>query len=557
MINNDLTSHENSTANAHIASAISVSASQFLEIPVTATDAQSVFNYLDQAETLNMGNHRATEHGNVIPRKAITSEYNLQENNLVPATPVITYLNHPPNVNNVDDIAIGDDLVRFQPLNNTNFIFDAQFSLVKPGQIITINYGNGISASFPIDSVRYIPNTEYVVRINGTNLFDTIATDGYVNSAVAQIDIAKFNLNPGGVLAIAAANASNLNGPTSYSNNLSSVIVGSPRGASAIGLDFNPNQLDANHYNLYLQLYPTGNPIDHVIALPAIDVTGNAGITPGIYNLDTIIEVTNVNLRKIGYNYRFIAFSYLGEFGIMLADAINGASFAIITGDNSSGTLIPGIYTSNVIGGNSLDDYDAFGFGSIGANIASPAYQTTWANQTAAQNPTKIITPLKNRNFIVNGQRRDNFIPPYLANVGGYWDGYISDRNPVGNSTVEVTYTINLDLAAAGLKPGKTLVIQPNSGIGFSNPLYSDIDYGRFIIKNVVFTTPCGNISGETQITVINGIHANGSGFASSANPQLPVQIWFSDDSVGFDLENVIDQNPTALSFARFHEISI
>ena len=55
---------------------------------------------------MNLGNHRATEHGNVIPRKAITSEYNLQENNLVPATPVITYLNHPPNVNNVDDIAI-------------------------------------------------------------------------------------------------------------------------------------------------------------------------------------------------------------------------------------------------------------------------------------------------------------------------------------------------------------------------------------------------------------------------------------------------------------------
>ena len=77
----------------------------------------------------------------------------------------------------------------------------------------------------------------------------------------------------------------------------------------------------------------------------------------------------------------------------MLADAINGASFAIITGDNSSGTLIPGIYTSNVIGGNSPDDYDAFGFQYIGANIAGPAYQTTWANRTAAQNPTENYYP--------------------------------------------------------------------------------------------------------------------------------------------------------------------
>lgn len=547
-INNDLVDHENSIVGGHVASTITVDNSQFLEIPSTATDAQAVFNYLDQAETLNVGQHRATEHGNVVPRKSWAKEYNLNENNIVPTTDVITYLVHSPNVNNVDDISIGDDLIKFQPIN-TNFTFDAKFSLVKPGQIITVNYGNGISTTFPIDSIRYIPNTEYIVRINGTNLFDGYAT--------AKIDLPQFDTNVGGVLAAAAANATTggASGATAYSSNLSSIIIGSPRGATAIGFDLDLNQLNSTHYNLYLELYPTGNPADRVISLPVIDVTGNLGITPGKYNLDNIIESINSGFRTVGYNYRFIAFSYLGELGIMLADAVGGVSFAIISGDNSSGTFATGAYTNNIIGGATLDDFDAFGFGSTGANVASPAYQNTWNDQTSAQSPTKVISPLKNRNFIVNGQRRDEFIPTYLANSDGYWDGYISARNQVGGTTVEVTYDINLNLEAAGIKPGKTIVIQPK--ILFTDSLYSDVDYGRFFIKNVIFIPPCGNISASTQITVINGIHATGSGISASALPPLPVKIYFKDDSVSFDLENIIDQNTTATSYARFHEIYI
>ena len=45
--------------------------------------------------------------------------------------------------------------------------------------------------------------------------------------------------------------------------------------------------------------------------------------------------------------------------------------------------------------------------------------------------------------------------------------GVFSDRDPIGNCTVEVTYTIDLYIAAAGLKPGKTLVIQPKFRLDF------------------------------------------------------------------------------------------
>src|SRR5690606_36541477 len=131
-------------------------------------------------------------------------------------------------------------------------------------------------------------------------------------------------------------------------NNLGSVIVGNPRGATAVGLDFNPNQIDQSHYNLYLELYPTGNPEDKVISLPAVDITNNQGTTPGKYTLDSIIQTTNNKFRELGFNYRFIAFNAHGNFGLMLADCIDGASFAIISGSNASGSLSEGTFTNNV-----------------------------------------------------------------------------------------------------------------------------------------------------------------------------------------------------------------
>jgi hypothetical protein len=548
-INDDLVSHENSISGAHVSTAISVDVSDFNEIPQSANTVQKALDYLDDAEVLNLGQHRATQHSNGIPKISRSQSQILPDGyreNVVPATSAITYLVHNPNTTPVDDLSIGDNVIKFVP-DNSNFIFDSYFSKVKIGDVARINYGNGIEVSFPIESIRYIPNTEWIIRINGINLFDS-------STSLVRIDRSLYDSETYGVLAIAAANARDSSAPI-YTNILSSVIVGHPRGAVALGLGFDSNQLNSSHYKLYLELYPSGNPSEKTISLPFIDVTGNLGATPGAYTVDSIVQTTNDKFREIGYNYRFIAFSYNGEFGIMLADAINNASFAIINGSNSSGTLLTSSFTDNVIGGNSLDTFDALGFGSLGSDVASPSYQGSWIDETAAQIPTKVLTPLKQRFAVVNGQKIDTFLPTYMANEDGYWDGYISARTPIGITNIEVTYTVQLDLKASGLEPGKTLVIQPT--LSFSDPAYLDVDYGRFIIKSVNFIDACGSVGASTEITVINGLHAFGSGFGFSSSPALPVKIYFSEDSVSFDNQNLIDSGVSSTDYSRLHEIFI
>lgn len=553
-INDDLTSHENSISEAHNASAIIVDTDNFKEIPVIATNAQAVFDYLDQAEVLNIGLHRATQHINGIPKIARSEFIGVDGygetlvgfgQNVVIPTLAEAYLLHPPNITPSDDLSFGDDIIKFIP-DNTNFAFDAMFSQVKVGDVIRIDYHNGLEATFPIESIRYTPGSEWLVRINGVNLCESLACS-------ARIDRSLVDRETSGILSVASANAWDATQPA-YTTILSSVIVGNPKGASALGLGFDANQINSTHYNLYLQLYPSGNPTDRIINLPAIDVTGNAGVTPGKYTLKSIVESCNNELRTFGYNYRFIAYEYNGEFGIMLADAIGNVSFSIVSGDNSSGTLQPGSFTNNIVG-DASDTFDALGFGVNGSDIASPVFQSTWVDATAAQKPTKVICPLKNRFYYVNGQRLDKFEDTYLAEGDGYWDGYISARNQLGATTVETTYTVLNNLAPSGLKPGKTIVIQP--AVAFSDPLYSDIDYGRFIIKSVNFIGSCGSASAQTQITVINSLHASVTATASSAMPTLPVKLYFSSDSVDFDDQSLIDSGSSVTNFGRFHEIYI
>lgn len=548
-INDDFTSHQNTSLEAHIASAIIVDTDNFKEIPLSATNAQSVFNYLDQSEILNMGQHRATQHANGIPKISRSTVIGLDGygHNVVPSTSCYTYLTEPPNTFPVDDLFFGDDIIKFVP-DNSSFKFDALFSQVRVGDLIRVNYANGLEAIYPITSIRYTPGSEWLVRINGTNLCSS--TDGY---ASARIDKSLYDVDTAGIFATAHANARNLSGPTA-TNNLSSVIVADPRGAMALGLNFDPNQLNSTHYNLYLELYPNGNPADKVVSLPPIDVTGNAGATPGLYTLSSVVATTNDKFREFGYNYRFIAFEHNGEFGVMLADVINSASFAIINGTNSSGTLVTGSYTNNVIGGNNIvsDIFDPLGFGTLGSNLASPAYQGTWADSTAAQIPTKVIRPLNRRYAIVNGQKLDKFQDMYLA-TDGYWDGYVSSRVQLGLSTVETTYTVSASLAASGIKAGKTLVVQP--AIGFDSPLYNDVDYGRFIIKSVNFIGACGTSPAYTQITVLNSIAGSFLPAVPSAEPDLPVKLYFSYDSVGFNFDNIIDTLSGSTDYKRFHDI--
>ena len=545
-INNDFTSHQNATADAHVAAAISIDVSNFESIPLTADTVQKFVDYIDDFDAITVREHRATQHANGIPLIARSQGLVLPDGygwqNVVPATLVSTFLVRSPNTTPTDNISTGDDIVSFVP-DNASFLFDSQFVRVKVGDIIRINYANGTEVSFPVESIRFIPGSEWIVRLNGVNLADT-------DLAFARIDRPRFDRETAGVLAVAAANAT----PTgSFDTTLQSVIVGHPHGASTVGIGFDPGQLDALHYKLYIEMYPTGDPSDRVISLPAIDVTGDAGINPGKYTFDSIIDATNKKLREIGYNYRLIAFAYNGDFGIMMADPINNASFAIISGNNSSGTLSEGIFTENVIGDAAGDGFDALGLGSNHSNIASPAFISSFTDSTAALIPTKVIVPRKSRYYMADGVKSDIFASTWQANSDGYWDGYISARNPIGAFTVETTYTVELDLRAAGLRPGKTLVIQPT--VAFTDPLYNDIDYGRVIIKSISFAICPGDPS-LTLITVINGIHGLGSGLSASGEPTLAVRVYFGEDSVSFNNQNVIDiASPP--NYHRLHEIFI
>jgi hypothetical protein len=471
--------------------------------------------------------------------KPLTDYY---RENIVPLTSCSTFLIHPPNTTTVDDVTIGDDIISFSP-SNTNFLFDSQFSQIKPGDIITINYSNILSSYFIIDSVRYISGVEWVVRINGYNLADT-------TNATARIDRPLYDYNTSGILAVASANAIPY---IYYSTLLGGLIVGDPRGATALGLGFHSHQINSTHYNLYLEFYPTGNPSEKIITLPAIDVSGNIGGTPGSYSLSQIVQNTNNAFRKTGYNYRFIAFEYNGNFGIMLADSLDGASFSILNGDNSTGTLTD--LTNNIIGDALDDNYDSLGFGRNNANIASPKYQSTFIDSTAALLPTKIIRPFKRRDYIVNGKRKDTFYPTFKADSEGYWNAIIDSKTTTA-TTIEITYKVELDLCAAELKPGKSIIVHPS--VDFDNILYNDIDYGRFIIKSVSFTEPCGDIGATTLITVINGVHATGNPISSGTGAiGLNVKLHFSEDSIGFNNEQIIDGVSAIHDYHRFHEVYI
>src|SRR5690606_38002272 len=59
-----------------------------------------------------------------------------------------------------------------------------------------------------------------------------------------------------------------------------------------------------------------------------------------------------------------------------------------------------------------------------------------------------------------------------------------------------------------------------------------------------------------TYITVVNSIHASGSPVGASGVPNLPVRLYFSEDSVSFNNSNVIDSVNTD-DYARYHEIYI
>jgi hypothetical protein len=535
---------------AHTASGIFLQTSRFQTIPQTDQDVQAAFEFIDQSSILLLGTRIQNLYANGISVNSRSSSLTIDGygQSVVPTTSAVAYLLAPSGNSStpVDSITNGDDIIQFMPSQPDGYLFDEQFALVVPGDIVRINYGT-IEVAFVIKEKKYIPGTNgndssFYVRIAGKNLL-------FTTTASARIDKPLFNNNKYGVLAVASAN-------NPLTGVASSLIVGSPRGAQALGVGFNPDQFDSTHYLLYLALFPTGNLSDGYTILPAIDVTGNRGATPGAYTLDSVVSATNTAFRQAGFNYRFIAFSYQGNFGIMLADSYNNASFSIISVVISPLGAYDPVNTSsdfpnNVVGTPPTNIPDPLGFGPLGANIASPPYMNSYGSAAAAQFPTKLFVPLSRNNFYVNGveeQRLNLEEGQALDGYGdGYWNATITTVTP-GSNSVAVTYTIPLDLATSDLKVGKTIVVQ-SAGTG------ELVNFGRFIITNVNFV---GCPAMTTEITVYDAVHATGVSPSAVLSVGSPVFIYFCSDSVAFNSENSSDFNtyvPGTAVFKRYFEV--
>jgi len=544
----------------HTASGIWLNTSRFSTIPQTAQDLQQFADFVDSSSIFLLGTRIQNLYTNGISRSSrssslITDGYGAP---VIPNTAAITYLlNIGSSSFPVDDINVGDDIIELKPLDSevSSNSFDEKFALVKIGDIIRVNYGT-VEVSFVIKEKKYIQNggvKKFVVRIAGKNLF-------YTTNASVRIDRPLFNNNKHGVLAIAPVN--------NIFNEIPSLIIGSPYGAQVLGIGFNPDQLNASHYLLYLALYTTGHPQDGYTVLPAIDVTGNRGRTPGLYTLDSVVEATNTAFRQAGFNYRFIAFSHQGEFGIMLADSYRNAGFSIVSAvigsDGTYDSLATGVsFPNNVVDvfpGAGTSAIDPLGFGVNGGNWASPLYQTSYESAEAALVPTKIFLPLKRNNFYINGIERDKLALDIDQLVDGYGDGYWNATiqainvfpGPAPNGRVQVTYRIPLDLSTSGLKVGKTIVVQ-SAGQG------SLVDFGRFIIQDVTFNIPvCPTPTPDTytDITVFDAVHATGVSPTATLAVGNVVEIGFNAGSVSFNKESSTDFSNVG-PFKRHFEVYV
>lgn len=535
-INNELIHHENAygispeppinqltSGYAHWASGIEINPTPFRSIPDTITDVQSLAQFIDQANIFLIGTRIQNLYQNGISRssRAVILTNQTMGDLILAPTNAITYLG-----DNNGNFPTEDNVIQIIPTDAYAFV--SQFSLVEVGDIITITYPSVID-SFVVKetSLNGITGAYGYVRLDKSNL---ASTNGMA-TAIVQINRALSNSQKFGVLAL--AQAPNLFGA------LPTLICGQPSGAEVLGINFNADTFDSAHYNLYLALYPNGNPNSNLINLPPIDVTGNLGITPGAYTLDSIVAVTNAAFRQFGYNYRFIAFQYQGNFGIMLADPYGGASFSIV---------------NNVLSNNVVDitnNIDPLGFGTSNANVASPQYASSYPSIGLAETPTRIFVPLNNETYYVNGAETSVLASEIGQTLDGYgssfWPATITGITP-GSSYVNVTYTINLDLSGTGLAVGKTIVVQTSGTDTNIN------DFGRFIISNISYSPcDCNNDGYSTSITVYDGVHGAGTSPYPTSPITTPVNIYFTSDSIAFSDANVFDAGNTVSKMYKRH----
>lgn len=543
---------------AHHASGLYIDSSRFVSIPETIQDLQALAEFVDTSSLLLFGTRVQNFFSNGVSKQARSSTLPNDGYGqiLISSTQATTYLRTNGTATSpVDNIDSGDDIIELKPTGTilSTHLFDAQFSQVKVGDIIDVNYGS-VEASFIIKERKYVQsgsNKKFIVRINGVNL-------KYTTTASVVISKAQYHVNKQHVLALAQAHNEFANKP--------SLISVHPRSASVLGIGFNPNLIDEEHYNLYLQIYPNGN-LDNVVTLPAIDITGNLGKTPGKYTLDSIVLEANNSFRISSKNYRFVAFQYNGEFGIAMSDPYNNTCFSVISAVvNSSGsydeTTTKSTYPNNVIDVFSYTDSlsnpqfpkDALGLGIYAANLASPPYKSTYDAAVQAITSTKIFVPLKKNFYYVNGSERDQFSLDVDQTVDQYGDGYwlaeVTNQSitPGPGGKVETTYKVNLDLKSSSLMIGKTLVIQPIEDGYF-------VDSGRFIISNVNCVV-CSPTVTYTEITVYDAVHGQESSPQTTLSIGSNVRLYFSFDSIGFNEESSTDISSIS-PFKRFFEVYV
>jgi hypothetical protein len=487
-----------------------------------------------------------------------------------------------------EDNSSGDDVVIITSPNTSPYTLENEFPKVTVGDSCYVTYITTISggASTSVTVQAYIkeirtqlgtlggPNT-YFLRLDKKNYATTGTVGSTTISAFVYICKPSYSLESSGILAPSIVNNANSAIP-------SSLIIANPTGAFTLGQDFSPSLFDYSHYMLYLAFYPTG--VATVFNIVAIDVTGNQGLTPGLYTQDSIVASMNAAFRATNANFRFVAYKYEREIGIMLADSYEGASFSVICGnfDGSSGGAgwTAGLYINNVVDtintAGSIEGQDPFGFGPRGTNIASAAPLISGAGSAtwAAAAPLFMITPHQKNYFYVNTNQSSSLysygsaiLPTTaVANIGNYWNAIVSavshgtDGFSPNHNLLQTTYRVFEELDTANLVKGKTLVVlpQPNSNY--------DYNYGRFIIQDVV--TSCGTDT-YTDITVYDATSAYfGSVVGGGLTPYSPlptnaasvdhyqVRLLFSADSVGFNTENLEDASPST-PFERYFEVFV
>lgn len=543
---------------AHTAGAIYVDTSKFNAFG-SIPRLQDLLEFLDNSSLLTFGGRIKNFYSNGVSKQSQATRLNsfTEGEEIIPLTAATAYL----RTNGlgsmpIDSIDTGDDVITLKPTNSQRIdhSFDALFRSVKPGDIIHVGYTN-IETAFSIKEIKYDQDgyKTYSVRVFGKNI-------EYNNNCSVRITKRLDNSEKFGVLAVSEAY-------TNYNSDCRGLVVVNPKSAMITGIGFDASQFDESHYNLYLAVYPTGNVADGY-QLSVIDVTGNQGITPGAYSLSGIVTTVNAQFRKIGFNLRMSAFAYKGEFGLAL-DPINGASFSVIGGVRSQDLSGPDIggyeqsltqasYPNNVIDVfvvSNIEGKDPLGLGPSGSNHASPVYNSVYYTVEASGLPTKLFRPLRKNNYYVGGNEFDDLSKDIDQSIDvngdGYWLGsFESVINTGGRSSV--TYRIQKNLSASGLKVGKSIVVQKKTA--------GDIkSFGRFVISGVSYYDCSCDEGVYTDIQVVDAVHSNNGNSGSSAFLGITegdeVYIYFGNDSVSFNNEHLSDLSPVPDVFRWFETL--